>query len=203
MSVKPRVLVFATSNRTGSFNRKLAVAAAAELERHGLEVTLADLRDYPMPMYDGDLEASAGMPEAAKAFKRLMRTHDAWVIVSPEYNGSFSALFKNTIDWATRPEPDEPRLAAFQNKKVAIMAASPGPRGGQRGLRHVRELLEMLRVETLPAQITLASASEAFDAEGHLTRAEDRAALEGVAVDLARALQVEEPNVEEGAGTTV
>jgi NAD(P)H-dependent FMN reductase len=198
MSDKPSVLVFAASNRTGSLNRKLAVAASAELERHGLAVTLADLRDYPMPMYDGDLEASAGMPEAAKAFKKLMRTHDAWVIVSPEYNGSFSALFKNTIDWATRSEPGEPRLAAFQNKKAAIMAASPGARGGQRGLRHVRELLEMLRVETLATQFTLGSAAQAFDADGHLTRAEDRAAVENVAVELARALNVEEP-----AGTSV
>ncbi len=197
MSAKPTVLVFAASNRTGSLNRKLAVAAAAELERHGLAATLADLRDYPMPMYDGDLEASAGMPEAAKAFKKLMREHDAWVIVSPEYNGSFSALFKNTIDWVTRSEPGEPRLAAFQNKKAAIMAASPGPRGGQRGLKHVRELLDMLRVETLANQLTLASAAEAFDAEGHLTRTEDRAALASVATDLARALNVEEP-----AGTT-
>ena len=133
MNVQPRVLVFAGSTRSGSLNRKLARAAAAALERHGLAVTLADLRDYPMPIYDGDLEASAGMPESARAFKNLMREHDALAIASPEYNGSFAALLKNAIDWATRPEPGEPRLAAFQGKKAIIMAASPSPQGGRGG----------------------------------------------------------------------
>ncbi|HTX34297.1 MAG TPA: NAD(P)H-dependent oxidoreductase [Bryobacteraceae bacterium] len=188
MNAQPRVLVFAGSTRSGSLNRKLARAAAAALERHGLAVTLADLRDYPMPLYDGDLEASAGMPESARAFKSLVRTHDALAIASPEYNGSFAALLKNAIDWATRPEPGEPRLAAFQGKKAVIMAASPSPHGGQRGLRHVRELLEMIHVETLPAQLTVGSAAQAFDTEGALVRAEDRAALDRLAEDLAGAL---------------
>ena len=189
MNAKPRVLVFAGSIRSGSLNRKLARAAAAALERQGLEVTLADLRDYPMPIYDGDLEASAGLPAPAKAFKDLVRSHDAVAIASPEYNGSFAALLKNAIDWATRPEPGEPRLAAFQGKTALLMSASPGQFGGQRGLRHVRELLEMIHVKTLPAQLTLGNAGAAFDADGRLVRAEDRAALDRLAEDLARALQ--------------
>ena len=184
----PRVLVFAGSTRAGSLNRKLARAAASAFEKQGLEVTLADLREFPMPIYDGDLEASAGMPPSARAFKSLMRSHDAMAIASPEYNGSFAALLKNAIDWATRPEPGEPRLAAFQGKKAAIFSASPGARGGQRGLRHLRELLEMLHVEVLPAQLTVGSAGEAFDSDGNLSRAEDRAALDSLAADLARAL---------------
>jgi len=190
MSEQSRVLIFAGSVRTGSWNRKLARAAAMALRRQGLEVTLADLRDYPMPIYDGDLEASAGMPEPAKAFKNLMRTHQAFAIASPEYNGSFAALLKNTIDWASRPEPGEPRLAAFQGKKALILSASPSQFGGQRGLRHLRELLEMIHVQVLPQQLTLASATEAFDSEGGLARAEDRAALDRLAEDLARALNV-------------
>jgi chromate reductase, NAD(P)H dehydrogenase (quinone) len=193
MSAKPRVLVFAGSIRSGSLNRKLARAAAAALERHGMDVTLADLRDYPMPIYDGDLEASAGMPEAARAFKNLMRANDAIVIASPEYNGSFAALLKNAVDWASRPEPGEPRLAAFQAKKAAILSASPSPNGGQRGLRHLRELLEMIHVEVLPSQLTVARAVEAFDAEGRLVRAEDRAALDRLAEELAHALNVGAP----------
>jgi chromate reductase len=190
MRVKPHVLVFAGSIRSGSLNRKLARTAAAALERQGLDVTLADLRDYPMPIYDGDLEASAGMPEAARAFKNLVRANDAVVIASPEYNGSFAALLKNAIDWATRPEPGEPRLAAFQAKKAAILSASPGPNGGQRGLRHLRELLEMIHVEVLPAQLNVGRAAEAFDAEGRLVRSEDRAALDRLAEELAQALSV-------------
>jgi chromate reductase, NAD(P)H dehydrogenase (quinone) len=190
MDEKPRVLIFAGSIRNGSLNRKLARAAAAALEQHGLQVTLADLRDYPMPIYDGDLESSAGMPEPARAFKTLMRTHDAFAIASPEYNGSFAALLKNAIDWASRPEPGEPRLAAFEGKKALIMAASPSQFGGQRGLRHLRELLEMIHVQVVPQQLALAGAANAFDAEGRLVRAEDRAALDRVSEDLAQALNV-------------
>ncbi len=189
MADRPRVLVFAGSARSGSLNRKLARAAAAALERHGLEVTLADLRDYPMPIYDGDLEASAGMPETARAFKNLVRAHDALAIASPEYNGSFAALLKNAIDWASRPEPGEPHLAAFQRKKALIMAASPSQYGGQRGLRHLRELLGMMRVEVLPGQLALGAAGEAFDSQGSLARPEDRAAMDRLAEDLAHALK--------------
>jgi len=190
MQAHPSVLVFAGSVRTGSLNRKLARAAATALERQGLQVTLADLRDYTMPMYDGDLEASAGMPDSAKAFKHLVKNHDALAIASPEYNGSYSALLKNAIDWATRSEPGEPRQAAFAGKKAAIMAASPGQNGGQRGLRHLRELLSMIHVDVLPQQFALANAANAFDAEGNLLRTEDRDALDRLAEDLARALNV-------------
>jgi chromate reductase, NAD(P)H dehydrogenase (quinone) len=193
MNTKPRVLVFAGSIRSGSLNRKLARAAAAALERQGLPVTLADLRDYPMPIYDGDLEASAGLPQPAKAFKELLRSHDALAMASPEYNGSFPALLKNAIDWATRAEPGEPRLAAFQGKKVILMSASPSQYGGQRGLRHLRQLLEMIHLEVLPAQLTVGNATAAFDAEGKVVRPEDRAALDRLAEDLAHALEAGTP----------
>ncbi|HYW45866.1 MAG TPA: NAD(P)H-dependent oxidoreductase [Bryobacteraceae bacterium] len=181
----PRILVFAASNRADSYNRKLALAAAAALAGSGAEVTFADLRDYPMPLYDGDLETAEGMPQNAKAFKELVRRHDALVIASPEYNGSFSALLKNTVDWVSRPEPGEPPLAAFRGKTAALLSASPGPGGGQRGLRHLRELLEMIGVKVLPAQVAIPRATAAFDAEGKLARAEDAAALERLVADLA------------------
>ena len=88
--MNPKVLVFAGSTRKGSLHRKLAVAAAADLRARGLDVTLADLRDYPMPLYDGDLETESGVPENARAFRKLLEQHDVFVIASPEYNGSFS-----------------------------------------------------------------------------------------------------------------
>jgi len=193
MTDKPRVLVFAGSTRKGSLNRKLAAAAAEALERQGLAVTLADLRDYPMPIYDGDLEASAGMPESAKSFKDLVQAHDALAIASPEYNGSFAALLKNAIDWASRAEPGESRLAAFAGKKAVIMAASPSQFGGQRGLRHLRELLEMIHVRVLTGQLMVGNATAAFDVEGRLVRSEDRAALDRLAAELAQALDVGAP----------
>ena len=109
---------------------------------HDRDVTLADLRDYPMPMYDGDLEM-AGMPAEARSFRELLRAHDAFVIASPEYNGSFSGLLKNTIDWTSRGLGGERPGAVFNGKRAALLSASPGGGGGQRGLRQTRELLEI------------------------------------------------------------
>ena len=94
----PRILIFAGSTRADSYNRKLARAAVAAVRRAGAETTLADLKDYPMPLYDGDVETAQGPPENARAFKKLLLEHDGFVIASPEYNGSFPALVKNVID---------------------------------------------------------------------------------------------------------
>src|SRR5438552_11682893 len=140
--MKPKILTFAGSIRHGSLHRNLAIEAAEALRAAGAEATFADLADYPMPLYDGDIEAAQGLPPAAKAFKELLRQHDALAIASPEYNGSFTALLKNAIDWISRPEAGEPALAVFRGKLAAIMSASPGPGGGRRSLRQLRELLE-------------------------------------------------------------
>src|SRR5215207_10170907 len=115
-----RALVFAGSTRTDSLHRKLARAAAAGLRRRGIEVTLADLRDYPMPIYDGDLEAADGLPQAAVEFRKLLAEHDLLVIASPEYNGSFPALVKNLIDWTSRPVVGERPTALYRGKKAAL-----------------------------------------------------------------------------------
>ncbi len=186
---KTKILVFAGSTRNDSLHRKLAIEAAAELRRVGAEVTVADLRDYPMPLYDGDLEAATGIPAGAKAFKELVRGQDGLAIASPEYNGSFPALLKNAIDWISRPEAGEPPLAAFRGKSAALLAGSPGPGGGQRGLRHLRELLEMIGVNVAPSQVTVARAMEAFDAEGRLARREDEEAVERVIGELVEAVR--------------
>jgi NAD(P)H-dependent FMN reductase len=184
----PRILVFAGSTRRDSFNRKLAREAAEALKSIGANVTYAELRDYPMPLYDGDMESEQGLPAAAKAFKDLVRAQDGLLIASPEYNGSFPALLKNTIDWISRPEPGEKPLAALSGKTAAIISASPGGGGGRRGLRHLRELLEMIGVNVIPDQLSVARAFEAFDADGHLVRPEDREALLRVAEALTSSL---------------
>jgi NAD(P)H-dependent FMN reductase len=186
-----KVLVFAGSTRTGSLHRKLAELAAGELRQAGFTATLADLRDYPMPLYDGDAEIAQGMPENARRFKELVRAHDALAIASPEYNGSFSALLKNTIDWISRPAPGEPPLAVFRGKPAALLSASPGPGAGKRGLRHLRELLEMIGMTVVPAQVTVARAGEAFDPAGNLVRPEDRAAVVQLVAELARAVEAQ------------
>jgi len=177
-----RALVFSGSTRTDSLHRKLAASAAAELRRRGIEVTLADLRDYPMPLYDGDLETSDGLPESAVAFRKLLAEHELLVIASPEYNGSFPALVKNLIDWTSRPAAAGERSAAlYRGKRAALLAGSPGPGGGRRGLRHLRELLEMIGVTVVGEPVAVAAAFQAFDAEGKLARPDDIAAVSRLA----------------------
>jgi NAD(P)H-dependent FMN reductase len=147
-----------------------------------------------MPLYDGDLEAAQGMPPGAKAFKELVRGQAGLVIASPEYNGSFSALLKNTIDWISRPEAGEGPLAVLRGKTAALLSASPGPGGGQRGLRHLRELLERIGVQVAPSQVTVARAMEAFDGEGRLVRREDGEAVKHMIGGLMDAVE-EQPGV--------
>ena len=175
---KARVLVLAGSTRKDSIHRKLAAQALTALRAAGMDATFADLRDYALPLYDGDLEAEQGMPAAAKALKELARDADAFVIASPEYNGSYPAVLKNAIDWISRPEPGEKHLAAFAGKLAAIASASPGPGGGRRVLRQLRELLEMMRVTVIPEELAIARATEALDPEG----------LQALATGLAQAL---------------
>uniref|UniRef100_Q01ZF4 NADPH-dependent FMN reductase n=1 Tax=Solibacter usitatus (strain Ellin6076) TaxID=234267 RepID=Q01ZF4_SOLUE len=161
-----RVLVLAGSTRKESLHRKLAAEAVTALQAAGLEPVFADLRDYPLPLYDADLEAEQGMPAPAKALKELARDADAFLIASPEYNGSYPAVLKNAIDWISRPEPEERHLAAFAGKLAAIASASPGAGGGRRVLRQLRELLGMMRVTVIPEELAIARATEALDPEG-------------------------------------
>jgi chromate reductase len=184
----PRVLVLAGSTRTGSFNRKLAAVAAGELRSAGMEATLADLRDYAMPLYEGDAEAAQGVPDNARRLKEELRGHDALVVASPEYNGSFPALVKNIIDWLSRPAAGEPPLAVFRGKPAALLSASPGPGAGKRGLRHLRELLDMIGMKLVPSQVNVARAAEAFDQDGNLVRPEDRAAVRQLVDEVAAAV---------------
>ena len=109
------------------------------------------------------------------------------MIASPEYNGSFPALIKNVVDWTTRPAPGERPASAFRGKTAALLSASPGPGGGRRGLRHLRELLEMIGVEVASADVAIPRAHEAFDAEGRLVRPADAQAVAAMAEELAAA----------------
>lgn len=135
-----KTLIFAGSTRADSLHRSLAMQVAALAPG----ATLIELRDFPMPLYDGDLEADQGIPANALRFKRLISEHDTIVIASPEYNGFFPALIKNAIDWATRPEPGEMHSQVFRGKRVVLVSASPGQGGGRRGLVQLREQMENL-----------------------------------------------------------
>ncbi len=164
-----KILAFAGSARKESFNKKLVTIAAEGARQAGAEVTIIDLADYPMPLFDQDLEAEKGMPETAHAFKQLLIEHDGLLIASPEYNSAFSPLLKNAIDWASRAtEENEAPLIAYKGKYAAIMATSPGGLGGLRGLVFLRMLLGNIGVTVLPDQQAVPSAFQAFDEAGGL-----------------------------------
>jgi NAD(P)H-dependent FMN reductase len=181
----PRILAFAGSARRDSFNKRLVRAAVRGAEAAGVACTCIDLRDYPMPLYDGDLEAESGPPEAAARLRQALLDHEGLLISSPEYNGSISPLLKNCIDWASRSPKATPDLSPYQGKVAALMAASPGPLGGLRGLRIARELLANIGVTVLPGQMTLRRAAEAFDSDGELADAGQRGQAEGLGRTLA------------------
>ena len=162
------ILVFAGSARRDSLNRRLAAAAAGALKATGAEATLLELADYPLPLYHGDLEAAEGLPDNALRLKEIFIAHRALVIVSPEYNSSLPALLKNTIDWVSRPLPQQSGYLPFAGKAVALLSASPGMLGGMRALRHLRDVLTELQMIVLPKQMSLSAADKAFDEAGGL-----------------------------------
>jgi NAD(P)H-dependent FMN reductase len=160
----PQILAFAGSTRSESYNKKLVALAADAARLAGGNVTMIDLRDLPLPLFDEDLESASGLPENAKKLKTLMRAHDGFLISSPEYNSSITGVLKNVIDWASRPESDdEPPLVAYRGKVAALFSASPGGLGGLRGLVHVRSILGNIGVLVLPDQVAISAAYEAFE----------------------------------------
>jgi chromate reductase, NAD(P)H dehydrogenase (quinone) len=183
-----KILVLAGSTRTESVNRKLARQAVEALRTAGADATFADLRDYPLPLYDGDLEDSEGRPAAVVTLKEMARRADGFVIATPEHNGSYPAVLKNAIDWISRPEPGESHLAVFRGKVAGIASASPSGYGGVRGLKQLRELLGMIGIEVVAQQLGVANSGAAFDGEGRLARAEDVAGLDALATSVVRGI---------------
>jgi chromate reductase, NAD(P)H dehydrogenase (quinone) len=164
-----RILVFAGSTREASFNKRLARLGARRLDALGAQATFIDLRDYPMPLYDGDLEAEHGLPQNALALRKLLAKHRGLLVASPEYNGFITPLMKNTIDWISRPHEGESGLKLFADRVAALLAASPGGLGGMRSLTLMRQLLSNIGVTVLPDQLAVAKAGNAFDDDGALT----------------------------------
>lgn len=186
-----KILAFAGSLRRESYNKKLVAIAADGARETGAHVTLFDLRDYPLPIFDEDLESSSGLPPEARALKDLFLAHHGLLISSPEYNSSITAAFKNAIDWLSRPctGPDgkpEPPLACFNGKIAGLMAASPGALGGLRGLVECRRVLGNLNVIVLPQQVAVMKAHEAFNAAGDLTDEKQKTLVRKLGADVAR-----------------
>jgi chromate reductase, NAD(P)H dehydrogenase (quinone) len=185
---KPRILALAGSTRVESYNKKLVKIAVQGARKVGAEVTFIDLRDLPMPLYDGDLEEREGLPSTARQFKDLLMAHQGLLIASPEYNSSISGVLKNAIDWASRPAEGEPPLVCFKGKLCSIMSTSTGALGGLRGLVTVRSILGNIGVIVLPDQVAVPKASDAFDEQGQLKDSKQQASIEELGASVARML---------------
>ncbi|MCB0353580.1 MAG: NAD(P)H-dependent oxidoreductase [Bdellovibrionales bacterium] len=156
------------SARRESLNRKLLGAACKQIRSQGADVTELDMRDFELPLYDGDIEDNEGFPQKVLELKEIFKRHDGFIIASPEYNSSISPLLKNLIDWVSRPAQGEAALECFAGKTAALLSASPGGLGGLRGLVTVRSILGNIKVLVLPDQFALSSAGSAFDEKGNL-----------------------------------
>jgi chromate reductase len=172
MSNTPKLLVFAGSTRRASFNRKLAKVTVDLARAAGAEVTHVELADFDIPIYNADLEAE-GTPVDVMKLKQIMFEHPAWIVCSPEYNGSYTALLKNTIDWVSSPVKADPAwhdgFKSFSGKVVGILSASPGGLGGLRSQSHLVPLLLNAQCWIAPKAFALGRAGEAFDTEGKLS----------------------------------
>jgi chromate reductase, NAD(P)H dehydrogenase (quinone) len=173
-----KILVIPGSLRTGSLNARLAAAAAYQFAQAGAEVTRISLADFPLPIYDGDLQTKSGVPKHAINLKRMMSAHHGVLIVTPEYNSSVPPLVKNTIDWVTRvQDTHETRGQVFRERPFAIAAASEGRLGGSRCLAALRLILSACHATVIPNQLALSFAGEAYDDMDRLKHAGDIEAL--------------------------
>ena len=173
-----KILVIPGSLRTGSLNARLAAVAARELAITGAEVTRISLSDFPLPIYDGDLQAKSGVPKHAVNLKRMLGAHHGVLIVTPEYNSSVPALVKNTIDWISRvQDPHETRGQVFRERAFAIAAASESRLGGTRSLAALRLILTACHATVIPNQLALSFASQAYDDMDRLKHPADSEAL--------------------------
>jgi NAD(P)H-dependent FMN reductase len=180
-----KILVIPGSLRTGSLNARLAAVVAHEFALAGVDVTRLSLADYPLPIYDGDLEARGGVPKNAVNLKRMIGSHPGVVFVTPEYNSSLPPLLKNAIDWVTRVEErGESRGQVFRDRAFAIAAASEGRFGGSRCLAALRLVLSGCRATVIPNQLALSFADRAYDDSDRLKYPGDVDALKAMVTQL-------------------
>lgn len=159
-----KILAFSGSSRRESLNKMFLAAVVHDVKAAGGEVTLISLNDYPLPLYDGDLEDASGLPANARRLVDLIKGHAGLLIASPEYNSMITPLLKNTIDWCTRADDDP-----FPGRVAAVVSASPGALGGIRSLKLAQQLLLHLGCHVVPGNTMLPQAHKAFGPDGKLT----------------------------------
>jgi len=197
MSYTPKILAFAGSLRERSYNKRVLQTAVEGARNAGADVTSIDLRDYATPIYDADIHEKEGFPKNAEKLQKLLLEHDGLLISSPEYNASLSAALKNAIDWTSRANGDIKLGQCFKGKAAAIMTASPGSFGGIRCLGHLRDVLTILLVNTLPTEIAVGKVHEMFDGDGaEMTDEKMKGILENLGKSLADTLRKTHDEVE-------
>lgn len=175
----PKILIIPGSNRSGSYNVRLAASAHKIFSTLECEATRITLRDYPLPVYDGDLEAQKGAPENAVKLVKLLQAHDGVMLVSPEYNASLTPLLKNALDWMSLTTKDGVTpISAYKDTVFALAAASPGDLGGIRGLSHLRDVLTSIGATVIASQVGVGNAGSAFDDMDMLNNARARDLLQ-------------------------
>jgi chromate reductase len=175
----PRILAFSASARRESLNRKFLALAVEAAREAGGTVTLLDLNDFVLPLYNGDLEDKEGLPANAVKLIGLVTEHDALLVASPEYNSMITPLLKNTVDWCTRAEANP-----FEGKVAAVISASPGMYGGVRSLQLAQQLFLKLGCHVVPGQCVLPNADKAFDAQGRPANPRTQKSVQALAAKL-------------------
>jgi NAD(P)H-dependent FMN reductase len=160
-----RILVFSASLRKDSLNTTLARLAKSIIEKHGGIVDFASMSEFDCPSLNQDLETNDFHPEGAIEFRKRLLANDAFIISSPEYNGSMPGLLKNSIDWVSRFRPQP-----FNEMHALLMSASPSMGGANHGLWSLRIPLEKLGTNIFSSMFSLASAHKAFTADETLAK---------------------------------
>jgi chromate reductase len=185
MTKSAKILAVSGSARSDSFNRQLLAVMARIIQSTGVEVATVELREFPLPIYDGDLESRDGIPQNALTLRNLLLGSDGLLIACPEYNGSVPALLKNTIDWCSRPVAGQDGLAPFRGVYASIVAASIGPFGGVRAIGHLRSILSKMGALVLADELAVPAAGTAFS-DGDLANSGHRTMAQQIGSTLAR-----------------
>ena len=173
----PRILAFAGSTRKESFNRRLLSVAVSRAREAGLDVDHIELADYPMPIFNQDLEAEHGQDPNATRLRRKLADADGLLLACPEYNSSITPLMKNVIDWISRSEEGGNGVEVYKGKKALLIGASPGPLGGSRSMATVHSILDNIEVEVMETRFSLPKAADAFTDDDELADEEQRMQL--------------------------
>ncbi len=185
----PKILAFAGSTRKESFNKRLAKIALLAADSAGADTTFIDLRDYNMPLYCDDLLHEHGMPDGVIAFKEMLKSHNGFIIASPEYNGSLTGTLKNAIDWATIKADGEERMACWNGKIAGLISASPGGLGGIRGLANLRTILAGIGTFVLPSHLAVGNSTENLQSDKQITNENLQKQLQALSNEMVRVIR--------------